>query len=84
MPKPEELRPFPEKERIRYIGHEGGVRSISVYPSGQWMLSGSDDKTVRLWEVQTGRCQNKWQFDSIIHQVSWNPNPDYCCFCVVT
>jgi platelet-activating factor acetylhydrolase IB subunit alpha len=26
------------------------------HPSGKFLLSASDDKTVRVWELQTGRC----------------------------
>ena len=39
-----------------FEGHTDGVNSISVSPDGRWALSGSDDKTLRLWELATGRC----------------------------
>ncbi|EFC50690.1 ribosome biogenesis protein bop1 [Naegleria gruberi] len=63
LPKPEELRPYPEIQSLIYEGHEGMVRSISVDPSGKWLVSCSDeDGTVRLWEVDTGRCRRVWNF----------------------
>ena len=47
LPHPRELRPFPEEQMLLFKGHEGRVRSISVSPSGQWLVSCGEDKTVR-------------------------------------
>ena len=58
-----------------YNGHEDVVRSISLDPKGQFLATGSDDKTVRIWEVLTGRCFKKFDFDDEIKSVAWNPNP---------
>lgn len=32
------------------------VRSVAVDRLGQWLATGSDDGTVRVWEVHNGRC----------------------------
>jgi ribosome biogenesis protein ERB1 len=56
LPRPRDLQPFPAIESIVYEGHNGMVRSISIDKSGQWLASVSDDETLKLWEVQTGRC----------------------------
>ena len=37
-------------------GHTANVQSVCLSPDGLWALSGSDDKTLRLWEVATGKC----------------------------
>jgi len=77
LPHPRELRPFPEEEMLLFEGHEGRVRSMSVSPSGQWLLTCGDDGTVRRWESDTGRCAAVWHFDDEIpEQVAWNPNPN--------
>eukprot|EP01097_Dermamoeba_algensis_P008850 TRINITY_DN6065_c0_g1_i1.p1 TRINITY_DN6065_c0_g1~~TRINITY_DN6065_c0_g1_i1.p1 ORF type:complete len:416 (+),score=90.91 TRINITY_DN6065_c0_g1_i1:742-1989(+) len=75
LPKPNELKPFPSEQCLSFLGHTGRVRSISVHPDGQWLASSSDDSTVRLWEVQTGRCWKIWSFSSAVILVAWNPNP---------
>ncbi len=49
------------------------VRSVAADRSGQWLASGSDDGSVRLWEVQTGRCMRTWALGSPVHCVSWCP-----------
>ena len=35
-------------------GHTGGVRTLTFSSDGTFLVSGSDDKTVILWDVQTG------------------------------
>jgi WD40 repeat protein len=38
-----------------FVGHEHGVTALAVTADGRHVLSGSDDCTVRLWDLQTGR-----------------------------
>ena len=36
-------------------GHSGDVNSVAYSPDGKHVLSGSDDKTVKIWDAQTGK-----------------------------
>lgn len=38
----------------KLTGHESWVRSLAVSPDGTWAASGSDDKSVRIWDLDTG------------------------------
>jgi platelet-activating factor acetylhydrolase IB subunit alpha len=37
-------------------GHDNWVRALSFHPTGKYLLSASDDKTIRVWDLATGRC----------------------------
>ncbi|MFH1885181.1 MAG: hypothetical protein ABIM40_00665, partial [Pseudomonadota bacterium] len=37
-------------------GHKGVVLSAAVTPGGKWVATGSEDGTVRIWQVETGNC----------------------------
>lgn len=47
LPSPKDLQPFPTVESLVYKGHTDLVRSVSVEPKGEYIVSGSDDKTVK-------------------------------------
>jgi hypothetical protein len=36
-------------------------------------VSGSDDKTVKCWEISTGRCLSSLKFSEKVTFVSWIP-----------
>ena len=44
-------------------GHTGGVRSVVFSPDGTTLASGSDDSTVRLWDVATATLKNTLEHD---------------------
>ena len=53
---PEQAEPLAVLER-KLTGHKGWVRSVAVSPDGKWAASGSDDKTVKIWDLETGECR---------------------------
>ena len=46
---------FGEIKPVVQMGHGGLVNSITFSPDGRLLASGSSDKTIKLWEVSTGR-----------------------------
>lgn len=81
LPSPKDLRPFPIKTSTIYEGHTGKIRSISIDPTGNWLATGSDDGTVRIWEVLTGRevfkitlIEDIEDSEDHIESVEWNPD----------
>jgi WD40 repeat protein len=43
------------RELRRLTGHTEGVLALALAPSGQQVLSAGKDRTVRYWEVETGK-----------------------------
>lgn len=78
LPKPKDLQPFPTTQALVYRGHTNLVRCISVSPTGQWLVSGSDDCSVKFWEVSTARCMKTIEVEGAVKSVAWNPNPAVC------
>lgn len=38
------------------VGHDNWVRGLVFHPSGKFILSVSDDKTLRVWDLANKRC----------------------------
>src|SRR5262249_27023313 len=38
-----------------FLGHEGFVRGLAFSPDSRWLLSASEDYSLKLWEVASGR-----------------------------
>jgi WD40 repeat protein len=53
---PEHAEPLAVQER-KLSGHAGWVMSVAVSPDGTWAASGSQDQTLKIWDLETGTCR---------------------------
>uniref|UniRef100_A0A7G3AYA7 Ribosome biogenesis protein BOP1 homolog n=1 Tax=Lutzomyia longipalpis TaxID=7200 RepID=A0A7G3AYA7_LUTLO len=74
LPSPRDLQPFPTHETLIYVGHSDIVRTMSVEPQGEFIVTGSDDTSIKIWEVCTARCIKTIQMKDIVRYVAWCPN----------
>ena len=38
-------------------GHTVGIRSLAIDPNGQYLVSGSEDKTIKIWHFESGQLR---------------------------
>ena len=46
---------WPPRSLKLFLGHSGAVNSVAFSPNGSQMVSGSDDMTIRIWEVDSNK-----------------------------
>jgi hypothetical protein len=65
----------PNAGEIRvFRGHEGTVWGVAESKDGRRVLSGSEDQTVRLWDVQTGlQVGQPWKSPEAVHALALSP-----------
>lgn len=73
LPRPRELKPFPNALCLQFLGHSKAVSCISISPDGQFLSSGSADGSVRLWEIDTALCLRVWNLAAPVVSVAFNP-----------
>lgn len=74
LPSPKDLQPFPTVQSMLYKGHTDLVRAISIDPKGQYIVTGSDDFTIKIWEISTGRCMRTINTKGVVRSVAWCPS----------
>jgi WD domain, G-beta repeat len=58
-----------------FSGHDDNVTCVAFSSDGEFIISSSDDKTVKLWDVREGR--ELWRYEGhkdIVHFVAFSPD----------
>ncbi|XP_064600023.1 striatin-3-like isoform X2 [Liolophura sinensis] len=64
------------------VAHLNAVTSLAVDPNGLYLLSGSHDSSIRLWNLDSKTCvqeitSHRKKFDESIHAVAFHPSKPY-------
>jgi WD40 repeat protein len=69
---------FEKQEKVFDLpGHHDRINAVAFSPDGSWLVSGSDDSTVRVWNVLTGRLAVARQFDAAVQSLAFSPDGKY-------
>ncbi len=58
-------------------GHSGSIKSIAFSPNGKLLASGSEDKTIKLWDINSGNQLKTFPNSSDVESVSFSPNSKF-------
>eukprot|EP01084_Bolivina_argentea_P011287 21100_1 len=75
LPSIESLKPFPEILTLEYYGHNKSVTCIDISSDGLWIITGSFDGTIKIFEIDSGKEIYNYSFGNKnpIEFVQFNP-----------
>ncbi|KAI2625680.1 quinon protein alcohol dehydrogenase-like superfamily [Hypoxylon sp. NC1633] len=59
---------------LTFDGHTGNVTGVAFHCEGKWMVTSSEDGTVKIWETRSGTIQRSYSHGSSVNDVVIHPN----------
>lgn len=59
---------------LTFEGHTGNVTGVAFHCEGKWMVTSSEDGTVKIWETRSGSIQRNYNHGSPVNDVVIHPN----------
>ncbi|MFO0632659.1 MAG: hypothetical protein U0168_07415 [Nannocystaceae bacterium] len=56
------------------VGHDFAVEALAGPVDGRWLISGSTDGTMRLWDLQAPAIDRAWPTGDKVHALAWAPD----------
>jgi WD40 repeat protein len=61
---------------MKLAGHTDEVQTVTFSPRGQFVASGSFDKTLRFWDIGNGQETYQFPTAQAITALDWHPRGD--------
>ncbi|KAI1477470.1 quinon protein alcohol dehydrogenase-like superfamily [Daldinia eschscholtzii] len=59
---------------LTFEGHTGNVTGVAFHCEGKWMVTSSEDGSVKIWETRSGTIQRSYNHGSAVNDVVIHPN----------
>lgn len=59
---------------VTYENPTGNITAVAIQSDGKWMVSSSDDGTVKVWDMRTPTVQRTYYHNSPVNDVVIHPN----------
>ncbi|KAK9801733.1 putative Target of rapamycin complex subunit LST8 [Seiridium cardinale] len=59
---------------LTFEGHTGNITGVAFHCEGKWMVTSSEDGTVKIWETRSGTIQRSYNHGSPVNDVVIHPN----------
>lgn len=59
---------------LSFEGHTNNVTGVGFHCEGKWMVTSSEDGTVKIWDTRTGTVQRNYSHGSPVNDVVIHPN----------
>ncbi|ROT35517.1 WD repeat-containing protein pop3 [Sodiomyces alkalinus F11] len=59
---------------LTFEGHTGNITGVAFHCEGKWMVTSSEDGTVKIWETRSGQVQRSYNHGSPANDVVIHPN----------
>lgn len=60
------------------VGHSSGIRDVAVTKDGHYIISASDDRTIKVWEFNTGKeVRTLKERPNYVNTIAVAPNEEY-------
>ena len=59
---------------MTFEGHNGNITGVAFHCEGKWMVTSSEDNTVRVWDTRSGLIQRSYTHDHPVNDVVIHPN----------
>ncbi|KAK5223350.1 TOR complex subunit lst8 [Exophiala xenobiotica] len=59
---------------MQFEGHTNNITGVAFHCEGKWMVTSSEDCTVRVWDTRSGQIQRNYQHTHPVNDVVIHPN----------